>query len=75
MGLTKYKTLIKELHSKSAGREECFEAGLNEASKELIKAVVLLNKIAMIGCSEKAYTKDFTNEVNAMVREFLEELK
>lgn len=32
-----------------------------------------LNKVAMLGCSEHAYTKEFTERVNTIVRKALEE--
>jgi hypothetical protein len=33
----------------------------------------VLNKIAMIGCSELAYSKEFTERVNQLVRNVLKE--
>lgn len=34
----------------------------------------ILNQIAMLGCSEHAYSKEFTERVNQLVREVLEKL-
>lgn len=42
--------------------------------RELDQLKKLLNKIALMGSGEKAYTADFTNYVNSVVRSTLEEL-
>ncbi len=49
----------------------------NEPSKtteeKYKEAIKLLNKIAMLGSSELAYTKDYFETVNQSVRTFLKE--
>lgn len=37
------------------------------------KLLEVLNRIALLGSGEKAYTSDFTNEVNSIVRATLQE--
>lgn len=39
------------------------------------EAIALLNKIGMMGMGDKAYHRDFTTEVNGMVRAFLRKNK
>jgi hypothetical protein len=61
----------------TAPEEECIhvveKAEYDKLKTQLDKAISLLNKIGIMGMGAQAYTKDFTTDVNGMVRKFLSE--
>jgi hypothetical protein len=48
-------------------------ARIDRILNRLEKYEKVLNKIAMIGCSELAYSKEFTERVNQLIRDVLKE--
>ncbi len=81
--LSRERTLVKELEFKLKAREvnntlRGYDGLADERDalidqKDRLKAV--LNKIALLGSSELAYTSEFTNQVNALVRGILDKIK
>lgn len=50
-----------------------YEQGKLETAGEVERLYAVLNRIALWGMGPKAYTSDFTNDVNGLVRKVLSE--